>query len=144
MQIREIEKLSRAELIAHIRFLNDQLEAVGAGGMTSIQNLLKDPVVVHNNMCRGIIAPITFDMLSHVLGEDAKREWVAANIDHKNGYKLVPIEPTSEQVCKIAFEIMGYDKNGVCRTDNPMWPECVEKANKAYKTMIDASPEPSK
>lgn len=42
-----------------------------------IQALLKNPVVVHANMCRGIIAPITFDMLAHVLGDEAKKEWLA-------------------------------------------------------------------
>lgn len=38
--------------------------------------LLKNPVHVHSNMCRGIIAPITFDMLAHVLGEEATNEWL--------------------------------------------------------------------
>lgn len=38
--------------------------------------LLKNPVHVHTNMCRGIIAPITFDMLAHVLGEEATNEWL--------------------------------------------------------------------
>lgn len=38
---------------------------------------LTDPNIVHINMCRGIIAPITFDQLAHVLGDDAKHEWLA-------------------------------------------------------------------
>jgi len=38
--------------------------------------LLKNPVHVHTNMCRGIIAPITFDMLAHVLGEKATVAWL--------------------------------------------------------------------
>jgi hypothetical protein len=44
----------------------------------TLQAQLQSPVNVHSNMCRGIIAPITFDMLAHVLGDDAKQEWIAA------------------------------------------------------------------
>jgi len=39
-------------------------------------DLLKNPVHVHTNMCRGIIAPITFDQLAHVLGDEATQEWL--------------------------------------------------------------------
>lgn len=41
-------------------------------------DLLKNPVHVHTNMCRGIIAPITFDQLAHVLGDEATLEWLAS------------------------------------------------------------------
>lgn len=41
------------------------------------KELLQNPVHVHTNMCRGIIAPITFDQLAHVLGEDATNAWLA-------------------------------------------------------------------
>ncbi len=57
---------------------HNRAAALAAQAQSDIQSLLKDPVVVHNNMCRGIIAPITFDMLAHVLGDDAKQEWIAA------------------------------------------------------------------
>lgn len=39
--------------------------------------MLKNPVHVHINMCRGIIAPITFDQLAHVLGDEATEAWLA-------------------------------------------------------------------
>uniref|UniRef100_UPI00334218F3 hypothetical protein n=1 Tax=Castellaniella defragrans TaxID=75697 RepID=UPI00334218F3 len=39
--------------------------------------LLRNPVHVHANMCRGIIAPITFDMLAHILGDEATNKWLA-------------------------------------------------------------------
>lgn len=58
--------------------LHQRGEAIAAQAQPDIRFLLKDPVVVHNNMCRGIIAPITFDMLAHVLGDDAKQEWLTA------------------------------------------------------------------
>lgn len=38
--------------------------------------LLRNPIHVHTNMCRGIIAPISFDQLAHVLGDEATREWI--------------------------------------------------------------------
>jgi hypothetical protein len=41
-----------------------------------VQVMLKDPAIVHTNMCRGIIAPITFDMLAHVLGDEATAAWL--------------------------------------------------------------------
>jgi len=40
-------------------------------------NLLKDPAAVHINMLRGSIAPISFDQLAHVLGDEATKKWVA-------------------------------------------------------------------
>lgn len=55
---------------AEIEALRKQVE--------TLQAQLQSPVNVHSNMCRGIIAPITFDMLAHVLGDDAKQEWIAA------------------------------------------------------------------
>ena len=58
------------------------------------------------------------------------------------GWKLVPLEPTNKQVCKMALEVMGFDEHGVCRTDNPHWPICVDKAHSAYKAMLAAAPSP--
>lgn len=57
-------------------------------------------------------------------------------------WQLVPKEPTSKQVCLIALEIQGVNENGVCRTDDPRWPESVEKAEAAYKVMLSAAPKP--
>lgn len=39
-----------------------------------MMELLKDPIVVHSNMIRGIISPITHDMWAHVEGQDAVKE----------------------------------------------------------------------
>ncbi|WP_406611870.1 hypothetical protein [Alcaligenes aquatilis] len=55
---------------AEIEALRKQVE--------TLQAQLQSPVNVHSNMCRGIIAPITFDMLAHVLGDGAEQEWIAA------------------------------------------------------------------
>lgn len=55
--------------------------------------LLKNPVHVHTNMCRGIIAPITFDMLAHVLGEEATQAWL--NDRQRRGEPVGYIFPTA-------------------------------------------------
>ena len=58
-------------------------------------------------------------------------------------YKLVPIEPSSKQICLMALEVQGVNEKGVCRTDDPRWPESVAKAEAAYKAMIKAAPQPT-
>jgi len=52
-------------------------EASAKGEEPDIQEKLKDPNVVHVNMLRGTIAPITFDQLAHVLGDEATAKWIA-------------------------------------------------------------------
>ena len=56
--------------------------------------LLRNPVHVHSNMCRGIIAPITFDMLAHILGEDETNEWLHKQYTRYNQATMLwqPIE----------------------------------------------------
>jgi len=53
---------------------------------------LKDPSAVHVNMLRGTIAPITFDQLAHVLGDESTNEWIANRL----GAKDVPVLYTIE------------------------------------------------
>ena len=53
-----------------------------------IAEKLKDPNVVHVNMLRGTIAPISFDALAHVLGDEAKREWLAREAPAAHGDAL--------------------------------------------------------
>ena len=58
------------------------------------------------------------------------------------GWQLVPKEPTSKQVCLMSLEIQGVNENGVCRTDDPRWPESVAKAEATYQAMLAAAPQP--
>lgn len=84
---------------AEIEALRKQIE--------TLQAQLQSPVNVHSNMCRGIIAPITFDMLAHVLGDDAKQEWIAAQAQ----------QPVSGADLHRDEEIKALDeawKNGIC------------------------------
>lgn len=53
--------------------LLDELDIVQRDKQEMME-LLKDPVVVHSNMIRGIISPITHDMWAHVEGQDAIKE----------------------------------------------------------------------
>jgi hypothetical protein len=86
-----------------------------------IQLQLKDPVVVHTNMCRGIIAPITFDMLAHVLGDDAKQEWLAAQ---------------AQQVDLIRFDYVNADgqPDSKMLTHDEMRERYAEQSQNAYQS----------
>lgn len=107
--------------------------------------LLKNPVHVHSNMCRGIIAPITFDMLAHVLGEEATNEWLRKRRGEPvpKGWKLVPETPTSKQIVHMACQIKGADADGWFRTDGDDWPEHVDAAERAYKWALSEAPQPA-
>lgn len=58
------------------------------------------------------------------------------------GWKLVPCEPASRQVCYIAMEIQGVDEKGYCRFDDPRWSESVKTAERAYKAALEGAHEP--
>lgn len=62
----------------------------GTAPQGDIQAMLKDPIIVHRNMCHGTIAPVTFDQLAHVLGDDAKREWLAKQAAPQGGEDARP------------------------------------------------------
>lgn len=49
----------------------------------SIQALLKRPEVVHQNMLIGTIAPVSFDLLAHVLGAEETERWVQEQIQRR-------------------------------------------------------------
>lgn len=85
----------------------DAALAAPAAPQADIQAKLKDPVVVHRNMCHGTIAPITFDQLAHVLGDEAKREWLAKQSAPQSAYQCAN--------CKAPLR-SGYTC-GVCGSD---------------------------
>lgn len=56
------------------------------------------------------------------------------------GWRLVPVVPTSKQICHMAMRITGADEDGWYRTDKGDWPECVEKAEQAYQQALENAP----
>jgi len=56
-------------------------------------------------------------------------------------WKLVPINPSSKQVCMIACDIQGVDTQGRCLTGGQNWAASVSKAERAYKTALANAPE---
>jgi len=63
-------------LMACVAVQDALLSKLRAPVADDVQAMLKDPATVHVNMCRGVIAPITFDMLAHVLGDEATAAWL--------------------------------------------------------------------
>src|SRR5690606_4558266 len=57
-----------------------------------IQAKLKDPNVVHVHMLRGTIAPITFDQLAHILGDETTAEWIANRRQCGGDDGLLPVD----------------------------------------------------
>lgn len=74
---------------------------------------LLDPVFVHGNMCRGIIAPITFDMLAHVLGEEATKAWLAGHATDRQDHiaDVRKMVPSDEELDDLSDEFHGYSGN---------------------------------
>jgi len=67
------------QMQSHARAAADSaLESIGQ----QIKDLLGNPINVHTNMCRGLIAPITFDMLAHILGDEATATWISGRQQH--------------------------------------------------------------
>jgi hypothetical protein len=60
--------------LAHIARLEQKLAETEAT-LAEVQSILSDPVKVHVNMLRGIIAPITMEQCAHVHGEAAVVEY---------------------------------------------------------------------
>lgn len=56
------------------------------------------------------------------------------------GWRLVPVEPTSKQIVMMACQIKGADADGWYRTVGADWPDHVSAAERAYKCAIEDAP----
>lgn len=63
--------------------LHKQVQLAMESAVDSVREVLSNSAHVHFNMCRGIIAPISFDQLAHVLGEDATEQWLRSRKETK-------------------------------------------------------------
>ena len=102
-------------------------------GDAEIQAKLKDPVAVHVNMLRGTIAPITFDQLAHVLGDEATAAWIASRPagDAQPVAWTTPDgrEPISDAVKRARPDL--YDKAYTVALSKYSAPVAAQKANDA-------------